>query len=364
MRVKTNTITINGRTYDATTGEVIGGSAVVAPTKATKPAQVSDKRATIAHKIPVTDQSSKPPTPRIDRTTQKQSEANSHAKRHIERSQTLMRHIVKKPSTTKPTHAVAGSTSQPDRIVIKNGKAQKREERAKILSKSKHVSKFASQGAVKRVTAHVPVAAAPVARTNRNYDISNTPPTPIVIPDDKPLRELHKDLFETAIQNATSHTAKKHPIRRKHRKASRLTISAASLLLLVGFFVHQNAPNIALKRASSTIGFTAGVPSYQPGGFRRGAVEYEPGKVTIDFRSNSDTRGYTITQLSSDITDQAIQTRFLKGQSYQAIAHNGQTSYLYGSDNLTWVRNGIWYTIEGDSSLSKDQLLNIASSLL
>ncbi len=363
MRGKTNTITINGRIYDAATGKAVGTPHVTVvksrPTKHSKSA---------SHRIPVSvikpSASSVPASTAIPAQKATRTHTSENAARHAERSQTLMRHVVKKPSSTKATHAIAAGTSQPGRIIVQNGAVQQREERAKILNKSNHISKFASGSSITKVTAHVPVAAAPKASKSSAYDIANTPPTPIVIPANKPLRELHRDLFETAMHNSTSHTAKKHVIHKRRHKAARLAVAAASLLLLVGFFAYQNAPNLALKRASSTIGFTANVPTYQPSGFRRsGPVQYQPGKVTISFRSNSDSRAYTLTQASSSIDDQTIRNRFLKGQDYQTITANGQTSYLYGADNLTWTRNGIWYTIDGDSALSKDQLLNIASSL-
>lgn len=363
MRGKTNTITINGRIYDAATGKAVSTphATVVTPLR-------SKHTKSAGHRIPVSViKPSTTPAPTPSTTPAKKAartHASENAARHAERSQTLMRHVVKKPSTTKAAHAVAASTAQPGRIIVQNGSVRQREERAKILNKSSHISKFAPGSSITKVTAHVPVAAAPKVTKAKTYDIANTPPTPIVIPANKPLRELHRDLFETAMHNSNSHTAKKHVIHKRRHKAARLTVAAASLLLLVGFFAYQNAPNLALKRASSTIGFTASIPTYQPSGFRRsGPVQYQPGKVTISFRSNSDSRAYTITQASSSVNDQTIRSRFLKDQNYQTLTANGQTSYLYGADNLTWVRNGIWYTIDGDSALSKDQLLNIASSL-
>lgn len=361
MRGKTNTITINGRTYDAATGKAVGGHAPKTPSSST-------------HKIAVTDASSDTPSkssvsvPVVSASSSSspkkavhERQATEHARR-IERSQTLMRHVVKKPQ--KSAHAIASTTAQPKRIVIENGKAHATSESPKVYTKSAHISKFAPASNVTKVTTHVPVTPAPAERATKRYDIANTPPAPRVIPDNKPLKELHRDLFETAIQNATSHTAKKHPIHKKHRRAARLTVSAASLLLLVAFFAIQNAPNLALKRASSTIGFTASIPGYHPSGFRTaGPVQYAPGRVTINFRSNSDDRAYTVTQVASNFTEQTLRSRFLTGQSYETVQNGKSVGFLYGNANYTWVRNGIWYNIEGDSRLSKDQLLRIASSL-
>jgi len=37
--------------------------------------------------------------------------------------------------------------------------------------------------------------------------------------------------------------------------------------------------------------------------------------------------------------------------------------YVYNGSNATWINNGVRYTIEGDSSLSIDQLLKITASI-
>jgi hypothetical protein len=374
MRAKTNTITINGRAYDASTGlpvtshtktatKPIGHQPmVIRPTVEATPAKsptvrAASKSVPAAHKISV-----------VDRSDQTATKGRGHhitvrvAGRQPQRSHTLMRKTVKKPSVRRVTHGVSGLAAQPPKTVFRKGGVAVRQERALSYHKSELVHKFAPRPAVNKVTAHIPVTPAPAHKTTASYDISNVPPTPVV-QSDKPLREVHRDLFENAMHTATSHTAKMHPVPKHHRKAARLALGAASLVLLVAFFAYQNAPNIALKRASSTIGFTASTPGYRPSGFRSGPVQYEPGKVTISFHSNSDSRAYTVTQATTYFDNQSLQKDFLKGQTYETVQNNGQASFLYGNANLTWVRNGIWYNIQGDSQLSRDQLFRVASSL-
>jgi hypothetical protein len=41
----------------------------------------------------------------------------------------------------------------------------------------------------------------------------------------------------------------------------------------------------------------------------------------------------------------------------------GLTIYMYDGSHATWVNQGVWYTIEGDSLLDTEQLLRIATSL-
>jgi hypothetical protein len=179
-----------------------------------------------------------------------------------------------------------------------------------------------------------------------------------------PLREIHKDLFETAIQKADTHKTKKLRARHSSRRIIRLGASALTVVALLAFFAYQNIPNLALKRASGTIGFNARIPGYQPAGFGlSGPVNYERGRVTINFKSNSDSRAYTITQLATHNTDQSLINTFLRNRTYQTVNVNQQTGFVYDGSNMTWIRNGVWYNIEGSSFLSADQLVHIASSL-
>lgn len=402
MKGKTNTIIINGRVYNAVTGLPVDGHVVspssITTSRASAPtasSHVVKSKSTPtthkpAHKIIVNDTSSPVATAVQKRSsTSRQPQA---AKRHPERAQTLMRHLVKKPSrSTSVRHAVSTPLDSQQKnhgtkIIVHKASAKAITLKASSV-KSSQISRFTPSTNVTKRTAHLPVATAPhhvkkqtshklvathasaapaAAPHSAHYNIAHTPPAPVVIPDNQPLRALHRDLFETAMQASHSHEAPKHKkTHSKHRRAARFTLAASSLMLLIAFFAYQNAPNLALKRASSTIGFTASLPTYRPSGFRMaGGVQYQPGKVVVSFRSNSDTRAYNVTQVTSSITDDTLRQRFLKGQNYEQINANGQTAYMYGSDNLTWIRNGIWYTIDGDSDLSKDQLVRVASSLL
>lgn len=363
MRAKTNTITINGRTYDTITGKPVDGvkkhvvrnaETVVTPTK---PVDLPPKPKKIS--ISVSD-SPKP-------IKLKASTASVHVVgRHPERSTTLMRHAVKKPIKVHKKLIVSGLTTQPKSVIVQGGSAHTKEHGANQYSRSSHISKFANGSPITKRTAHIPVTQPPVkvlATSRHDYDIDNIPPAPHV---SKPatLREQHRDLFETAIEQSTSHSAKKHTVHKRGRKAARLALGAASLTLLVAFFAYQSVPNMALKRASSTIGFTASVPSYRPSGFREnGPVQYSSGKVTIDFRSNSDSRAYTVTQATAYTNDYTLRSDYLNNRPFEPVSMLGQTGYFYGNANLTWVRNGIWYNIQGDSQLSRDQLIHVASSL-
>lgn len=121
-----------------------------------------------------------------------------------------------------------------------------------------------------------------------------------------------------------------------------------------------------MKLAASRSGVNGSLPSYQPAGFSlNGAVAYRPGQITINYKSNSDDRGFKVNQSASQWDSKTLLDDFvaINRNDYQTIQDKGKTVYIYDNNNATWVDSGIWYRIEGDSSLSSEQLLRIASSL-
>ena len=206
MRAKTNTITINGRTYDTNTGKPIDAVkkhttkevvTVITPTKtsAPKPA-ISNPVKAAPKKITVTD--SKAPNTASHKVTVRV------AGRHPQKSSTLMRHVVKKPAQAHKAHAVSGLTPQPKTVIIQGGVASSHQDRARQYTRSAQISRFGDSSSVTKRTAHIPVAQAPVKQSTHgkpSYDISDTPPVPHA-PRQATLREQHKDLFETAIEQA------------------------------------------------------------------------------------------------------------------------------------------------------------------
>lgn len=369
MRVKKNTITINGRTYDSSTGVPVDGRTIIRPT----PSPVAKKPDTTrsqSKRIPVSSGEHKP---------SKAHSVGVSVGRKPDKSQTLMRTTVKRPTSAKaPAHSVAGLTSQPKRIVVSVKGATEQKQSLRSHTKSPLVSKFGSSAqhhsSVTPQVKHIPVAKPPAHSSHSvrtaakgTYDISNIPPAPNV-PVQAPLKELHRDLFETALQGASSHKAKRLKKPKVHRsraaKLSRIGASALTVLLLIAFFGYQNAPRIALMRASNTIGFDARVPGYSPAGFRQsGPILYSSGKVSISFRSNTDSRQYNVTQVATDMDSKSLATSYLQGKDYQKVSSGGHASYIYDRSNITWVKNGVWYNVTSNTNFSEDQLVNIASSL-
>jgi hypothetical protein len=191
-----------------------------------------------------------------------------------------------------------------------------------------------------------------------------------------PITNSFPNPFAAAIDNATSHqqtSPKRSSKRQKIARALRVsprTLSFGSFILagvlLSGFFIYQNIPNMAMRVASARSGVSASMPGYKPAGFAlNGPIQYSAGKISINYKSTTDERSYAVKQSSSEWNDEALLDNFVAAERrpYQTYQDDGKTIYIYNDNNATWVDDGVWYQVEGESSLNSDQLLRIANSL-
>lgn len=182
------------------------------------------------------------------------------------------------------------------------------------------------------------------------------------------------DMFEAAIEKATSH--EQPPLTKKELRAlhgrkplkNRMALyGVGGLLALVvaGYAVYANMPNVMVKVAAMRAGFSASLPSYSPAGYNLASVGYEPGVVSFNF-SNATHKGFVLTEHSSDWDSATLASSVVvptQGSDYKKLVVGGQTIYIYGKDDAAWVSNGIWYQVDGKGNLDKTQLINLATNL-
>lgn len=341
-----NIVVINGKRYDAKTGRLLENQ---------KPSATPHKQN----------------GPSLDGFSRRPSTANKVAAHAIhkktEKSKTLMRGAVKKPTSTK-VHAT--SHTAPKHVKPAHAAAHavinhERTARASHVSKSSLISKFGSQPVAPAkdrspAVAHLPVKHAPVITTHHSAPVSTNIPNP----------------FARAVENASSHnektpkkTTRRHKVARALRISPRM-VSAGSFvmagLLLGGFFVYQNIPNLAMRVAATRAGVNASLPGYKPAGFAmNGPIKYSTGKISISYRSTTDNRNFQVTQSNSEWNSEALLENFVAvdRRPYQTYQDKGKVIYIYDDNNATWIDGGVWYQVEGMSSLNSDQLLRIANSL-
>jgi len=344
----TNVIEINGTQYDAVTG-------VVVKTAQHKPTMDGIVR-------------------RTKDTSQVRPAMHSVKKHHIapQKSETLMRTAVKKPTSLhvsdvqkpKPaSHAVKPIVGKAVITPRTNAVPLHRQQRAHTTQKSEHVKKFSN--------------AVPVVATVMPLDVRPTPINDSTLEFSRPAHIKKADLLEKALQAAQGHNEPSYQHKKKlhHRIAKKVGISGRAVaisttvlagLLIGGFYAYQNVPRLAMRVASSRAGIKANLPTYNPAGFAfSGPVQYSSGQVVVDYKSNIDDRQYKLTQQNTAWSSDSLLTNFLQtnNKQYQTYQDRGRTIYIYDNNNATWIDSGIWYQIEGQSQLSSDQLVRIASSL-
>jgi hypothetical protein len=293
-----------------------------------------------------------------------------HNVKHTQKSQTLMRQVVKKPNTTVSPKQGSKPTIQKSHL----GVSHRRSEIAKQTPKSQQIHKFGTiqhRTSVVKSSVALDVAKAP---TTNNHSMSK-----IDQPSNKKpayRASAAEKMIEAALTNAGTHSEDHTPKKKKRNKIlKKLGISAKAAgmssailagVLLGGFFAVQNVPNLSMRVAAARAGFDAQMPGYQPSGFSfKGPINYTTGKVTVSFESNSDEREYKVTQQASNWNSDALLSNYVVAgnKQYQTYLDRGRTLYIYDGSNATWVDNGVWYTVEGDSEMTTDQLIRIAASI-
>ena len=368
-----NTIEINGKIYNATSGALIEDKGTHVSKPAIKKRKNIDgivstvSKTATQHKNTAQPERSKaqfshhvapPAKPKMHNVGRS---AKLSARRKIEPSHTLMRTAVKKPKVA-PKHSLKahGHTDKlaqvPKHVVSHKPSAHSVNERrlshAKRINKSQAVAKFS------KTTASTFVAPKPA------------PKAPSHIAPPKPIAHHPKstnDMLQQAIDHATSHRqpAIKKRMTRPKRIGSVAALGVASFIL-IGFVISQSMPTINVKLASAKAGIEAGIPGYQPAGYHLGDLKYGAGVVAMNFNSNSDQdRKYQVTQKASEWDSTTLRDLYVQSndKNFSTVESGGRTLYIYGKNNATWVDNGIWYQVQSTGSLSNRQLVDIAKSL-
>lgn len=365
-----NVIELNGQKYDALTGKMLG-SAAAAP-KPTRPSTAKDAAAKAILQGPkhLDGFTRRPGAAKVTQVAPK-------VHHQTEKSKTLMRTVVKKPVAPAKIHAktpatspvAAKSTHKPTATLMESVRPG-RAIRAIHIPKSNLISKF-GQAAAAIKTQALPVKAEPTV-VAKDID-SIEAPAIINHPSQTPVLA---DPFQSAIEQSVSHEQPKlRKAKIHHRVAKKLHVSpqivnfaAVTVLALgiSGFVAYQNLPELAMRVTATRAGLHASLPSYQPSGFAMaGPIQYQPGEVTLNYKSNSDERGFNVVQKNSSWNSETLLENFVTASNkpYQTFQANGRTIYIYDGNKATWVDGGIWYNIDGKSNLNSDQLLRIAGSL-
>lgn len=371
MGTHKNTIVINGKLYDTTTGKPVASHPsnykkfkqenIIQPeTKST----VNDQD---EFKITVRTNNSN-----TDKERSRHEGVRAHNIHHkTDQAKTLMRSAVSNPKDKPLITRVMPHTEQPKHTLFRHGNID-RELRASINLKSKRISRFEpNQAKVSQRTEHVPVKIAPKEfEEEKIYVAKQAPPIDFNKYNNQENKSLTtSNLFEQALLNSTSHKQQpKKILSKKNHKASRQIIKIASSLtafvLITGAIIYHNQTGYAVRQASVKAGFAASLPEYKPTGFKlERNIQFEYGAVTLKYISNTSQDRFEISQTRSDI-DESILESSLDNTSDKYITSVGnQKIFIYNGSNAKWLKNGVLYSLQGNVSLSAQQITNIVNSM-
>ncbi len=402
-----NVIDINGKRYDAVSGAFLGNRPAAPVTRSARPASRGifvdgfrrtsrDRQAQAAPITPIPTHVAHPvmavPAPKPRPTHQPAVHVKPHAPQP---AKTLMRTAVKKPVINAPSVIKATTRTDilakvPAQVVqpkLSHNKVDSsRQRRAERIIQSPAVMKYHAaieqpmkatpqplasplqpqKPAVSTVGSQIDFVQPPVRSELRvARPGSNKPLRPIHQTAAIPVQPapLHRDIFEQALAEATSH--KQTYSKPKKRRLAGFAAASFIALALVGFIGYENWPYINTRIAASQAGIQAKLPGYNPTGFSLGNLAYGPGSVTMNYASENDSaRSFDISQKASEWNSKALLDNFVasSAKSYQTIERAGRTIYLYGNNTATWVDNGIWYTVDGRDNLTSTHLLDVAMS--
>lgn len=371
---KQTIITLNGRRYDAATGQAVDDAGAV---HAVRPiSDVVGRRAENPAPAAATVEPLTAPVPRSSGPKiMDVARQTTHAKhRQPQRATTLMRTTVTKPKPgiKSQVKVMAPATAAPTTLATVQPKwpvsqvSPTRLTRAEQVAKSAAISKFAANSDI--------VASAPAA-------VQATAPQSASSATEHDSR----DLFERAIAGADSHlepqydskklakaakkqaklAAKTKRERPVHHHLASVVATSVAVLAIGGFIGLQNRAALTLRFANAKAGFQASLPNYKPDGYSVGGFTYSAGNVGTSFHDAAGNRSYTLNQQTTKWDSQALLDNFIRinYSSYQVLQSGQQIVYMYGKNNASWVKDGVWYQLTTDGSLSTSQVLNIATSV-
>lgn len=361
MAKRSNVIEINGRNYDASTGQLI---------KPVKPKSAKKVDGFARPVKPATKKGGILTPAEVKKEVRKRAAHAHEVHKKAKKSNTLIRASTTKPKPKNKKKPFRSKILTSATAITRGPADIAKSEHATTVSKD--LEKVASS--VKQSPKISKFYTGNIQASSKDNQTVKSVSKAKKISQKEQLIAAQMAKVNTTVSPAQK-TKKKGSVKRvaaKVKKSPKFTTIAATIavaLMLFGYVTYLNIPNMALRVAAVKAGFDANMPGYRPGGYSfAGPVAYSPGQITIKFNSNTDERSYDITQRQTSWDSKSLLDNFVKKEVasdslYSTVYDRGLTVYIYNGSNAAWVNGGIWYTVSGDSLLSSEQLLRIAASL-
>ncbi len=417
MKSKT-TIEVNGKRYDAITGAVIGEAATV-PVKI-KSAHTTSVDGFFRSRVGTSEPqtiavhvATQPkPEPRAATTARSVNHARTHApqsaaaraaerlsikqqpkqtvhhsttvnhsRRHAAQStQTLRRDSVRRPepSFTRQAHAAGElQLATPSLIAPKASVASVDTDRLARAAATQRSPQIARHGVTLQPLirpAIAPLAVQPAPSAGPTVPTPATPPpkpgsNEPAAPTPPPAKPTG-NIFDHALANASNFVDTHAHVRHHKKQVQRHLVSMAAgtlaLVVIAAFAVYQNTPGLQFRVASLRAGIGTGMPDFQAAGFALNNAGVSQGRLTVGLSNSSG--NYSLVQQTTNLSAQdMIRTVGATDASgypiYQTVQAGDVTVYRFANNNATWIKDGVWYTVNGNGALSDSQIKNLVQNV-
>lgn len=336
MNAKKQTVIINGKTYDMATGQP-----VAVATHAAKTQVISD----IA---PNKQPAARPAKTAVHR---KARSVAPHTKARPQKSTTLRRDILKKPSSsTRP------SANKVHRHIQKSERITRFAPTKQAASTEKKHNIDKDLWAQTKALEHAR-AEHEKATQKKSLPISS--------------RAVKEHLLQQAVEKVPAQAMNSHQkshsghVTRRARFTS-VAMTSFALIMLGGYLTYINIPNLSIRVAAANSGVDANLPAYQPAGYQiHGPIRYSDGEVSVAYKQMGGNSAYKLTQKPTDWDPVATLDNYVENDSkddYQIHSVQGLTVYSYGK-KAVWVNDGILHIIDGNVPLPSQQVERIVASM-
>ena len=289
------------------------------------------------------------------------SSSNSH--KRIERSTTLNRKYVKRPTPRIRTSDEIHAENLRRRQAL--AERMNRERLLKLKSSEKLTKKPLKKAEipVEKVEKH------PLEISARKRLLGRKNP---IEPKKAPsMKEKKEQAIKSALASMAKNSSKTDEKKKLHTSffnIKRVSLALCCAIFVVGvaiYFINLSMPSISVQVAAMQSGIDATYPSYIPKGYSLSSVKSEENVLSLLFKSNTGDN-FILTEEKSSWNSSALETNYVKPlfkNKYSAVREQGLTVFISGS-NAVWVNGGKLFTISSENnSLSKNQLVSIATSL-
>lgn len=218
---------------------------------------------------------------------------------------------------------------------------------------------------VKRFPSHPSVEQKNAQQAQTPTNVPNSVTAPAAATAAEPLPEPTSPALQYALDNTAKVPSPELPQNRQLPSLASAAAAVAAVAIIGGLVWMQNSPKLAFRTAASQAGVQASLPTYVPSSYRQiGPAQASPGQLVLSFQSNNKDGELKIIQRRTAWDTNSLRENYVGRQSddYTAVQGQGLTIYLFG-DRASWVNHGVWYTVEGASKLSREQVLKVAYGL-